>query len=135
MRSSIILFTIFVGLVQWIAAVGYVGRLNTYWHGTSGDVSIVSPRQIKISNFVYDGQGPVGPNGAGTVHFWYATERPYRANRQKIGSTGPISGRGAYNGQEITINLPVDANKIKWLSLWCDIFELDFGSVEFSVPS
>ena len=66
MRSSIILLTIFVGLVQWIAAVGYVGKFRTYWHGTSGDVSIISPSQIKISGFKYDGQGA----GAGTVYFW-----------------------------------------------------------------
>ena len=67
--------------------------------------------------------------------FLLATERPYQANRKPIFSTGPISGRGAYNGQEITLNLPVDANQIKWLSLWCENFKLDFGSVEFSVPS
>ena len=71
MRSSIIFFTFFIGLVEWIAAVGYVGSLSTKWHQTSGDVSIVSPTQIKISNFVYDGQGPLTANGAGTVYFWY----------------------------------------------------------------
>ena len=60
MRSSIILFTLCVGLVQWVAAVGFVGSLRTYWHETAGDVSIVSPSQIKISGFTYDGQGAGG---------------------------------------------------------------------------
>jgi len=137
MRSSIILFTLCVGLVQWVAAVGFVGSLRTYWHKTAGDVSIVSPSQIKISGFTYDGQGA----GGNPVYFTAAKQRPYKgpqgeANRIPLTSTGPLNGR-PHNNEEIIINLPanLNANDIKWLSLWCNIFKIDFGSVEFSVPS
>jgi len=132
MRSSIILFTLFVGLVQWVAAVGFVGSLRTYWHKTSGQVSIVSPSQIKVSGFTYDGQGA----GGNPVYFNAATQRPYQANRIPLTSTGPLNGR-PHNNEDIIINLPanLNANDIKWLSLWCNIFKIDFGSVEFSVPS
>ena len=65
------------------------------------------------------------------------SKRSYEANRIKITSTGQINGRGPYRNEEITINLPagVNANNIKWLSLWCELFKINFGDVEFSVPS
>ena len=74
-------------------------------------------------------------------NFIVATEgnnkRAYEANRKIIRSTGALNGRGPYRGQQITINLPagVDANNIKWLSVWCELFNINFGDVEFSVPS
>ena len=71
MRPSSTLFAFIVGIVQLIDAAGNVGSLTTYWHQTSGQVSIVSPTQLKISNFVYDGQGPTDGSGRGTVYFWY----------------------------------------------------------------
>merc|ERR1712098_267226 len=96
MRSSIILFTLCVGLVQWVAAVGFVGSLRTYWHKTSGQVSIVSPSQIKISGFTYDGQGA----GGNPVYFNAAKQRPYQANRIPLTSTGPLNGR-PHNNEDI----------------------------------
>ena len=71
MRPSLIISAVFFGLIQWINAAGNVGSLRTYWHGISGQVSIVSPSQIKVQNFVYDGQGPTNGAGQGTVYFWY----------------------------------------------------------------
>ena len=71
MRPSLIISVLFFGLIQWINAAGNVGSLRTYWHGISGQVSIVSPSQIKVQNFVYDGQGPTNGAGQGTVYFWY----------------------------------------------------------------
>ena len=65
------------------------------------------------------------------------SRRSYEANRKIIRSSGPLNDKGPYRGTEITINLPagVDANKIKWLSVWCELFNINFGDVEFSVPS
>ena len=71
MRPSFLISIVLFGLIQWINAAGNVGSLRTYWHGISGQVSIVSPSQIKVQNFVYDGQGPTNGAGQGTVYFWY----------------------------------------------------------------
>merc|ERR1712179_230692 len=141
MRPSLLLSAFFCGLIQWIDAAGSVGNFRTYYHGIRGQVNILSPSQLSITNFQYDGQGPTWGTGRGTVYFWYATEgnnkRAYEANRKIIRSTGALNGRGPYRGQQITINLPagVDANNIKWLSVWCELFNINFGDVEFSVPS
>merc|ERR1712218_94980 len=140
MRPSLLLSVFFCGLIPWIDAQGSVGNFRTYYHGIRGQVNILSPNQISITNFQYDGQGPTDGTGKGTVYFWYATEgnnrREYEANRQVIRSE-PLNGKGPYRSQDITITLPagVDARNIKWLSVWCELFNINFGDVEFSVPS
>ena len=75
MRSSLLLSAFFCGLIQWIDAAGSVGNFRTYYHGIRGQVNILSPSQLSITNFQYDGQGPTDGTGRGTVYFWYGKNR------------------------------------------------------------
>ena len=75
MRPSLLLSVFFCGLIPWIDAQGSVGNFRTYYHGIRGQVNILSPNQISIRNFQYDGQGPTDGTGRGTVHFWYGKNR------------------------------------------------------------
>ena len=40
---------------------------------------------------------------------------------------------GPYDGEDITLTLPGDmsSDNIKWLSVWCREFGINFGDVEF----
>ena len=58
----------------------------------------------------------------------------YIANRIEIRTPKSLDGRGAYNDKNMKIQLPsgVDADDIRWLSVWCDDFKISFGDVVFN---
>jgi len=57
------------------------------------------------------------------------------ANRRIIDypKENPTSIQSRYDGETLLVHLPddVDATNIKWLTLWCDVFDISFGDVTF----
>ena len=94
-----------------------------------------------ISNFVYDGEGPdaffiVGVNGD-TPTLEEAIPVPYPAPKtnhvMKIDNKSiPILKE--FKGQDIILTLPDELTNrdIKWLSLFCRDYNIDFGNVVFN---
>ncbi|XP_059621426.1 protein Skeletor, isoforms B/C [Phlebotomus argentipes] len=116
--------------VQVTQAQGYygikIGALTQLHHGVSGDVYAVDARTIFLKNFNYDGEGP-------TAYFYVGnTRRPNHVGawrlRDERGSTGVLR---RYRNKDITLSLPEGKTlrDIKWFSVWCDEFTVNFGDV------
>jgi len=123
---------------QTVEEVGTkVGCLVTRLHQVTGEVyAINNSSQLYIKDFTFDGQG-LG------VYFYIALEgtaKPYSAkNSIPINWPNPSSlertpVKRAFNKQDIVINLPADisADKVTWLSLWCEEFAISFGDLAFN---
>ena len=125
------------------------------YHPVQGDLYKRDANTLIIRNFVYDGEGPdaffvVGkrPMGRNRIvikrrdrkdaiplpyensYLGYSTQtlnqRRLRYDDPKI----PVLGR--YDGQDIELTLPqgVEADNIRWISLYCRQFNMDFGHVK-----
>jgi len=123
---------------QTVEEVGTkVGCLVTRLHQVTGEVYVINnSSQLYIRDFTFDGQG-LG------VYFYIALEgtaRPFSAkNSIAVNWPNPSSlertpVKRAFNKQDIVINLPADisADKVQWLSLWCEEFAISFGDVVFN---
>merc|ERR1712062_103406 len=114
-----------------------VGQLSNYMHDIGGTVYI-DKNKIYIQGFTYDGTGPdafffVGesgtPNRKGTIIPYPDTGVCYDYNDH----SAPLLTE-AYDGtKDIVLTLPcsLDITKIKWLSVWCRAYSMDFGSLIF----
>jgi hypothetical protein len=115
--------------------VTFVGDLTDTEHDVGGKVYILDQDTLVIDDFSYDG------NGFG-VYINVATKgrnfRGYAKNRIDVpypsGSEGePIEDKYTGDGQ-LVIDLKqvgVKARDVKWLSVWCTVFEMSFGHLEF----
>ncbi|XP_046462387.1 protein Skeletor, isoforms B/C-like isoform X2 [Daphnia pulex] len=107
----------------------YIGDLA---RDVSGQVYAVSDEVLFIKGFVYGGTGP-------DAFFWtgnssrpspiQGTIIPYPADYQ--GKEPPVLGR--YDNKDVLLKLPlgVKVRDLRWLSVWCRRFAVDFGSVLF----
>ncbi|XP_071554169.1 protein Skeletor, isoforms B/C-like isoform X1 [Temnothorax nylanderi] len=106
-----------------------IGSLQEYAHGIKGKVYAVDDATIFIKGFCYDGTGP-------DAYFWVGnTSQP---NPEGYIVPYPETDRGsdprvleAYNYTDIILRLPGGKRirDIKWLSVWCRRFTVDFGDV------
>lgn len=107
-----------------------IGSLQVYAHGIKGTVYAVDDATIFIKEFSYDGTGP-------DAYFWVGNTSqpnpdgyivPYPESESS--STDPRV-LGAYNHTDIILRLPGGKRirDIKWLSVWCRRFTVDFGDV------
>eukprot|EP00092_Neocalanus_flemingeri_P014951 GFUD01016146.1.p1 GENE.GFUD01016146.1~~GFUD01016146.1.p1 ORF type:complete len:141 (-),score=40.95 GFUD01016146.1:12-434(-) len=115
--------------------VTYVGDLTETEHDVGGKVYILDQDTLVIDEFSYDG------NGFG-VYINVATKgrnlRGFAKNRIDVpypsGSEGePIEDKYTGDGQ-LVIDLKqvgVKARDVQWLSVWCTVFEMSFGHLEF----
>ncbi|XP_014242209.2 protein Skeletor, isoforms B/C [Cimex lectularius] len=104
----------------------FLGHLSRLMHSVSGDVYAVDVRTLHIRDFTYDGAGPAA--------FFYA------GNSKTVGpggfrvrdETGSERVLKSYNKKHITVTLPdgKTLNNIKWFSVWCDEFQVNFGSIQ-----
>lgn len=113
-----------------------VGCLKTRSHKVSGKVYFINnSSQLYIKDFTFDGLG-FG------VYFYVAlegTQRPFsRKNSVVVNWPDPLSEertpiKRAFDKQDVVINLPADisSDKVKWLSLWCEEFNISFGDLAF----
>ncbi|TRY80586.1 hypothetical protein TCAL_11630, partial [Tigriopus californicus] len=113
----------------------HLGSLRNYHHGISGEVYRLGQRRIRIEDFHYDGLGPdafiwIGtqtsrPGDNGTLLPYPFTGEFYHYTDPEA----PVLGR--FNGQTLDLTLPpqVEANDIKWVSVWCRKFRVNFGDL------
>lgn len=105
----------------------YVGDFKNRFHGISGEVYAVDSRTLFIKGFSYDGQGPDA--------YFYAGEsgQPSRNGYIIANEKGSTDILGAYRKKDIVLTLPGGRTlkKIKWLSVWCDEFDVNFGELNF----
>ncbi|EDW84281.2 uncharacterized protein Dwil_GK13233 [Drosophila willistoni] len=108
-----------------------IGSLTRLHHGVSGDVYAVDSRTIFIKKFNYDGEAPA-------AYFYVgSTGKPSNEGglrlRDERGGTASLTRR--YRNKDVTLSLPEGKTlrDIKWFSVWCDEFAVNFGDV--SIPS
>ncbi|XP_044012563.1 protein Skeletor, isoforms B/C isoform X3 [Aphidius gifuensis] len=124
------LVTLFLLLATHVSSEEYygklIGKLSELHHGVSGEVYAVDGRTLFIKDFTYDGQGPA-------AYFYAGNSMTPITNGFKIrderGMSAPLK---RYRKKGITLTLPErkTLNNIKWFSVWCDDFSVNFGDVK-----
>lgn len=137
-----------------------IGPLSQLHHGVSGEVYAVDARTIFIKNFNYDGEGPGTYQCSSYPHislqffgnhipdlclslrqspaaYFYvgSTARPGNKGAQRLrDERGSVGVLHRYRNKDITLSLPEGKTlrDIKWFSVWCDDFAVNFGDV--SIP-
>ncbi|XP_067138701.1 protein Skeletor, isoforms B/C-like [Centruroides vittatus] len=104
-----------------------IGKMSSLQHGvSSGKVMVLDSQTFLVPDFTYDGQGPAA--------YWWVSkgagqnERGLRL-KDENGSPAPLA---QYTGKTVVISLP-DIKTIydyDWLGVWCQEFNVDFGSVK-----
>ena len=136
--------------------MGSFNRLT--FHPVGGDLYRKDSNTLVIRNFVYDGEGPdaffvVGKRPMRRDKIVIrdradATPIPYEDNTNTF-SFSPYSRQdlairryryddpdipvlGRFDGQDIELTLPdgMEAENIRWISLYCRQFNMDFGHVK-----
>lgn len=107
------------------------GRLSTLSHQVGGDVYIVDDKRIRLKHFVYDGQGPA-------AYFWVGQKGVSGSTPDQSGVLVPDeNGRqgklGRYDDADVVLTLPspLTSRDVRWLSIWCEEFAVNFGDVAF----
>ena len=122
----------------------YIGQITQYAHGVSGTIFYFKEdNQIMIENFTYDGAGPdavfwVGTQGAKPSSNGIILPYPFQGDFFDSDDTNaPILDK-AFDGsqQAIELTLPNDlkVSDLKWISVWCRRFEVNFGDFIFEIP-
>lgn len=103
-----------------------INKLSELHHAVSGEVFAVDSRTLFIKGFNYDGEGPA-------AYFYVGNTKAPNAQgafriRDERGSNGVLR---KYRNKDITLTLPEGKTlrDIKWFSVWCDEFSVDFGNV------
>jgi len=120
----------------------YLGDFVNIFHDISGQVYAVSENQLLIKGFTYDGEGPdafflAGESGtkpnARATNGDIVLPYPYTGEEyQYLDSNIPILP--GFNGnEEILLTLPrgVTVSDLKWLSIWCRDYKVNFGHATF----
>ncbi|XP_055923228.1 protein Skeletor, isoforms B/C isoform X2 [Eupeodes corollae] len=107
-----------------------IGSLKRLHHGVGGDVYAVDSRTIFLKNFNYDGDAPAAYFYVGNSK--KPTNEGASRLRDERGGTSSLTRR--YRNKDITLSLPEGKTlrDIKWFSVWCDEFSVNFGDV--SIP-
>lgn len=138
----------------------YLGSFKQLtYHPVAGDLTVRDDQTFTIRNFVYDGEGPdvffiVGlrnarsrPNPRDAIPVPYPTTQafPY-GNGPAEPRNSPVSTYrfedpdipilGRFDGQDIDLQLPqgIGVHDVKWISLYCRQFGIDFGHVKIRNP-
>ncbi|BFF91520.1 protein Skeletor [Drosophila madeirensis] len=107
----------------------YIGDFTNFAHGIKGHIYAVDESTMFVKSFAYDGTGP-------DAFFWVGkTPRPSPDGyiipypEEYTGVDPPILQ--AHNKTDIILRLPMGKRikDIRWLSVWCRRFTVDFGEV------
>jgi len=122
-------------IVGLTSAEKMIGKLSTLAHGVSGDVYAKDSKTIILKNFMYDGAGPdaffwIGKTGTPmktdeSMTMILTTEKQFLYRDE----TAPVLR--AYKGETVELPLPEGwtLKDLKWFSVWCRKFTVDFGNV------
>ena len=107
------------------ARVGQSGFFMTYSHNVSGKAEVIDDCTIKISQFSYDGGGPL-------VYFYAAIDHNYDSD--SAFAMGNLLTGTVFNDDEIILKLPngKTLDDLNGLSVWCIDFKANFGDLTFS---
>jgi len=118
-----------------------IGDIQTFHHAVSGELWALDDNKLMVKNFNYDGTGP-------DAFFWVGTEgtpkNPLDESKTAI-LAHPFEGvhyeyrndaapiLGAASNEQVMLSLPpnMKVSDLKWLSVWCRKFTVDFGSLTF----
>ncbi|XP_066581396.1 protein Skeletor, isoforms B/C [Prorops nasuta] len=102
-----------------------IGKLSELHHGVSGEVYAVDGRTLFIKDFTYDGEAPAA--------FFYVgnSKNPSSSGIRVRDERGTPNLLKRYRKKGITLTLPdgQTLNNIKWFSVYCDEFSVNFGDV------
>ena len=105
----------------------YVGDFVNRFHGITGKVYAVDSRTLFVKGFSYDGQGPDA--------YFYAgdSERPSSEGFLIANEKGSTEILEKYSAKNIVLTLPggKTLKDVKWLSVWCRAFDVNFGELFF----
>ncbi|KAK5644469.1 hypothetical protein RI129_005769 [Pyrocoelia pectoralis] len=104
----------------------FIGKLSELHHGVSGEVYAIDARTLHLKDFTYDGQGPAAYFYAGN------TRAPGSGGFRLTDENGNPEVIRRYRKENVILTLP-DAktlNNIKWFSVWCEEFTVNFGDVK-----
>ena len=93
-----------------------------------GTVNIKDDSTLMIKGFEYDGKGP-------DAFFYVGMDDQPNGNGKKLeypdGDSKSILGK--FQGEDVEIKLPsgYEASKLKWFSVWCRKFAINFGDIFF----
>merc|ERR1711874_346319 len=125
---------------QETTSVKKIGNFVNFFHDISGEVFATDSNTVLIKGFTYDGEGPdtfflAGtsgkPSARGDVSVipWPADGKEYGYNDRSI----PLIKRSFDGSEELVLELPAGASvqQLKWISVWCRDFGVNFGHVTF----
>jgi len=122
-----------------------LGDIQTFHHAASGELWALDENTLMVKDFNYDGAGP-------DAFFWVGTmgtvKNPIDESKTAI-LAHPFKGEhyeyrnqaapvlGAASNQQATLILPagMKVSDLKWFSVWCRKFAVDFGSLEFDASA
>jgi hypothetical protein len=118
-----------------------LGRLTGHDHDVSGDVLAPSPQTLLIKNFKYDGSGPdaffwVGTSGNEPSESGHILPFPFTGRfYHYTDPEAPVLRR--FFGEDVELTLPpeVSVDQIRWISVWCRRFSVNFGDLILARPS
>lgn len=102
--------------------VGTTAEFSNFSHDISGTLTVLDDRTLQMTNFSYDGGGPA-------VYFYLGTDGNYRNGV----AVGPMLNGRQYNNETLTIPLPdnITLDDFNGVSVWCDLFSINFGDARF----
>ena len=109
-----------------------VGEFRTLSHAVKGVVNLINETSIRVDDFYYDGLGPDAYFYAGSKgqpgHNGYFVLMP---DVRGVNGKGKLPKGSVFSGEPLTLTLPKGKNvfQIKWLSVWCERFSVNFGDM------
>ena len=115
------------------------GDFTNHYHGIGGTVYTKGKNMLIIKGFTYDGTGPdvfflVGtqgsPSDSGTILTY-----PYKGKHYEYNDENAPTLKEKFSGNmEVKLVLPpaLTVMNIKWISVWCREFSVNFGDVIFT---
>jgi len=133
--KSMLMFAVVASVANLAIGELLIGDFKTLQHDVSGKIYAKDEKTLVIYNFKYDGNGPdaffwIGktgtPKNTDEASTYILGEKKNYAYRD---DAAPVLG--AYDGQDITLTLPDGwkMNDIKWISVWCRKFSVNFGEL------
>ncbi|KAF5269717.1 hypothetical protein FQA39_LY08640 [Lamprigera yunnana] len=104
----------------------FIGKLSELHHGVSGEVYAIDVRTLHLKDFTYDGQGPA-------AYFYAGNSRsPGNGGFRLTDENGNPEVIRRYRKENVILTLPEGKtlNNIKWFSVWCEEFTVNFGDVK-----
>merc|ERR1712080_751956 len=120
-----------------------MGDISTLHHAVSGELWALDDKTLMVKNFNYDGAGP-------DAFFWVGTEgkpsatdedktailaHPFNGVHYKYNDKAPVLTIAS--NEQVTLILPpgMTESGLRWLSVWCRSYSVDFGHILFDGSS